>query len=82
MRSDKTEHHTGQEERILPAFSDLLLMLQEAFDEADDRATVDGHSVETTRKFYLEVTKEQRQHSEPAREGSKSTAVGTATGLG
>tara|TARA_R110002049_G_scaffold305056_1_gene500967 strand:- start:369 stop:1778 length:1410 start_codon:yes stop_codon:yes gene_type:complete len=130
VRSDKTEHHTGQEQRIVPIFSDLLPMLREGFEMLEEggsefvisryrdgsqnlrtqahriikragfspwpktfqnlrsslatdlveftplhiAAQWTGHSVETMRKFYLQVTKEHRQKAKRREKEEKATA--------
>ena len=116
VHSKKTEHHLGKEQRVVPIFSDLLPLLTEAAELAEDgaeyvitryrddaanlrtsahryikragftpwakcfqnlRASLatdlvqhtplhqaaewTGHSVETMRKFYLQITAEHRQ---------------------
>ncbi len=128
VRSDKTEHHTGQDQRIVPIFSDLLPILRDAFEIADEGgseyvisryrdgnanlrtqahriikragfkpwpktfqnlrsslatdlvqyealhvvAQWTGHTVETMRKFYLQVTKEHRQNAKRREKEAKA----------
>ena len=39
VRSDKTEHHTGQDQRIVPIFSDLLPILRDAWDLLEEEGS-------------------------------------------
>ena len=116
VRSPKTQHHIGKSQRVVPIFADLLPILREGFELAEEgseflitryrssstnlrtqahkiirRAGTEpwqkvfqnlrsslatdlvqhepihtvaewtGHSVETMRKFYLQITKEHRE---------------------
>ena len=128
VRSDKTEHHTGQDQRIVPIFSDLLPILRDAWELLEEQgseyvisryrdsnanlrthahriikragftpwpktfqnlrsslatdlvqyealhvvAQWTGHTVETMRKFYLQVTKEHRQNAKRREKEAKS----------
>ncbi len=118
VRSAKTEHHIGKAQRIVPIFSDLLPLLQDSFELAEDGAEYvitryrhdsvnlrtqahriikragytpwkkcfqnlpsslatdlvqfiplhqtaewTGHSIETMRKFYLQITREHREQA-------------------
>ena len=134
VRSDKTEHHTGQDQRIVPIFSDLLPILRDAFEVINEGASDyvitryrdsnsnlrtqahriirragftpwpkvfqnlrsslatdlvqyeaihvvaqwTGHTVETMRKFYLQVTKEHRENAKRREKKAKAKASKTA----
>ena len=131
VRSEKTEHHTGQGQRIVPIFSDLLPILRDAWELLEEEgseyvishyrdsnsnlrtqahriieragftpwpktfqnlrsslatdlvqyealhvvAQWTGHTVETMRKFYLQVTKEHRQNAKRREKEAKAQQI-------